>query len=59
MAQTQARMDEYVVYATTAETAVCHMNGCAPQIKERYPLVRTEDLVGQLPPDRRVLTLQM
>ena len=48
MAQTQARMDEYMVYATTAETCGFPTNGYPAQIKERYPLVRTADLVGAI-----------
>ena len=49
MAQTQARMDEYMVYATTAETCSVPYEWLRPaQIKERYPLVRTEDLVGAI-----------
>ncbi|NDH26137.1 MAG: FAD-dependent oxidoreductase, partial [Rhodobacteraceae bacterium] len=49
MAQTQARMDEYMVYATTAETCGVPYEWLRPaQIKERYPLVRTEDLVGAI-----------
>jgi dimethylglycine dehydrogenase len=49
MAQTQARMDEYMVYATTAETCDVPYEWLSPaQVKERYPLVRTEDLVGAI-----------
>ena len=49
MAQTQARMDEYMVYATTAETCgVPYEWLSASQIKDRYPLIRTEDLVGAI-----------
>ena len=49
MAQTQARMDEYMVYATTAETCGVPYEWLSPaQIKERYPLVRSEDLVGAI-----------
>ncbi len=49
MAQTRARMDEYMVYATTAETCGVPYEWLSPgQIKERYPLVRTEDLVGAI-----------
>lgn len=49
MAQTQARMDEYMVYATTAETVGVPYEWLTPaQIKSRYPLVRTEDLVGAI-----------
>ena len=39
MAQTQERMDEYMVYATTAETCGVPYEWLSPaQIKERYPL---------------------
>ena len=49
MAQTNERMDEYMVYATTAETCgVPYEWLSSAEIKERYPLVRTEDLVGAI-----------
>ena len=49
MAQTQARMDEYMLYATTAETVgVPYEWLSADEIKQRWPLVRTEDLVGAI-----------
>ncbi|RMD49276.1 MAG: FAD-binding oxidoreductase, partial [Alphaproteobacteria bacterium] len=49
MAQTQERMDEYMLYATTAETVGIPYEWLSPaEIKERWPLVRTEDLVGAL-----------
>lgn len=49
MAQTQERMDEYMVYATTAETAgVPYEWLTAKEIGDRWPLVRNEDLVGAL-----------
>lgn len=49
MAQTQERMDEYMVYATTAETCgVPYEWLSSAQIKKRYPLVRSEDLVGAI-----------
>ncbi|MCB1337588.1 MAG: FAD-dependent oxidoreductase [Maritimibacter sp.] len=49
MAQTQARMDEYQLYATTAETVgIPHEFLTPAQIRERWPLVRTEDLIGAL-----------
>ena len=49
MAQTDARMDEYRLYATTAETCNVPFEWMTPaQIKERWPLVRTEDLKGAL-----------
>ncbi|WP_050928330.1 GcvT family protein [Aestuariivita boseongensis] len=49
MAQSQERMDEYMLYASTAETCGVPYEWLSPaQIKERYPLVRTEDLVGAI-----------
>ena len=49
MAQTQERMDEYMLYASTAETCGVPYEWLSPaQIKERWPLVRTEDLVGAI-----------
>ncbi len=49
MAQTQDRMDEYMLYASTAETVGIPYEWLTPQeIKERYPLVRTEDLKGAI-----------
>ncbi|WP_407494784.1 FAD-dependent oxidoreductase [Pseudooceanicola sp. MF1-13] len=49
MAQTQERMDEYMLYASTAETAEVPYEWMTPnQIKERWPLVRTEDLKGAI-----------
>lgn len=49
MAQTQARMDEYMLYASTAETCDVPYEWLSPaQIKERWPLVRTEDLKGAI-----------
>ena len=49
MAQTQARMDEYMVYATTAETCGVPYEWMTPtQIKERWPLVNTDDLKGAI-----------
>ena len=49
MAQTDARMDEYMLYSTTAETVGVEHEFLTPaQIKERWPLVRTEDLKGAL-----------
>jgi len=49
MAQTQARMDEYMLYASTAETVGIPYEWLTPaEIKERWPLVRTEDLKGAL-----------
>ncbi|MCL7464448.1 FAD-dependent oxidoreductase [Phaeovulum sp. NW3] len=49
MAQTQDRMDEYMLYSTVAETAGVHHEFLTPaQIRDRWPLVRTEDLKGAL-----------
>ncbi len=49
MAQSQARMDEFMLYATTAETVGIPYEWLSPSdIKRRYPLVRTEDLKGAL-----------
>ena len=49
MAQTKERMDEYMLYATTAETVGVDYEWLSPKdIKARYPLVRTDDLVGAI-----------
>ena len=49
MAQTQDRMDEYLLYSSVAETAGVYHEFLTPkEIKERWPLVRTEDLKGAL-----------
>ncbi|MBU3030277.1 GcvT family protein [Paracoccus marinaquae] len=49
MAQTDARMDEYMLYSATAETIGIEHEFLTPaQIRERWPLVRTEDLKGAL-----------
>ena len=49
MAQTDARMDEYMLYASTAETVSIPYEWMTPaQIKERWPLVRTDDLKGAI-----------
>ncbi|WP_121061489.1 GcvT family protein [Chachezhania antarctica] len=49
MAQTKARMDEYMLYASTAETCDVPYEWMTPaQIKDRWPLVRTEDLEGAI-----------
>ncbi|MDJ0827793.1 MAG: FAD-dependent oxidoreductase [Rhodobacter sp.] len=49
MAQSQDRMDEYMLYASTAETVGVPYEWLSPaQIKDRYPLVRTEDLRGAI-----------
>ncbi len=49
MAQTQERLDEYMLYASTAETINIPYEWLTPkQIKSRWPLIKTEDLVGAL-----------
>ena len=49
MAQTFDRMDEYMLYASTAETCGVPFEWLSPkEIKERYPLLRTEDLKGAI-----------
>ncbi len=49
MAQTQDRMDEYMLYSSVAETAGVYHEFLTPaEIKARWPLVRTEDLIGAL-----------
>ncbi len=49
MAQTEARMDEYRLYATTADSVGIDYEFLTPeQIKQRWPLIRTEDLKGAL-----------
>lgn len=49
MAQTDARMDEYMLYSSTAETVGIEHQFLSPaQIRDRWPLVRTEDLRGAL-----------
>ncbi|ETX15466.1 diguanylate cyclase [Roseivivax halodurans JCM 10272] len=49
MAQTEARMDEYRLYATTAETCNVPFEWMTPaQIKERWPLVNTDGLRGAI-----------
>jgi dimethylglycine dehydrogenase len=49
MAQTDERMDEYMLYASTAETVGIPYEFLTPdQIKERWPLIRTDDLKGAL-----------
>ena len=49
MAQTDVRMDEYMLYATIAETCDVPYEFMTPaQIKERWPLVRSEDLKGAI-----------
>ena len=49
MAQTAARMDEYRLYAATAETVGIACEWLTPaQIGARWPLLRTEDLQGAI-----------
>jgi dimethylglycine dehydrogenase len=49
MARTQERMDEYALYSSTAETVgVPHEWMTPAQIKERWPLIRTDDLKGAI-----------
>ena len=49
MAQSAARMDEYMLYAATAETAGVPFEWLTPrEVGERYPLVRTDDLEGAI-----------
>ncbi len=49
MAQTQERMDEYMLYSSVAETAEVYHEFLTPEeIGERWPLVRTDDLKGAL-----------
>ena len=49
MAQTRARMDEYQLYASTAESVGIPYEWLTPAgIKDRWPLVRTDDLIGAL-----------
>lgn len=49
MAQTDARMDEYMLYSSVAETAGVYHEFLTPkEIGDRWPLVRTDDLKGAL-----------
>ncbi|SPF77857.1 GcvT family protein [Pseudoprimorskyibacter insulae] len=49
MAQTDDRMDEYRLYSSVAETAGVYHEFLTPsEIKDRWPLLRTEDLKGAL-----------
>ncbi len=49
MAQHAARMDEYMLYSSVAETADVYHEFLTPvQMKDRWPLLRTDDLVGAL-----------
>ncbi len=49
MAQSPERMDEFQLYASTADTVGIPYEFLTPDhIKERWPLVRTDDLAGAL-----------
>ena len=49
MAQTDERMDEYMLYASTAETCGVPYEWLTPdEIKARWPLINTSDLKGAL-----------
>ena len=49
MAQTDARMDEYMLYSSVAETAGVYHEFLTPkEMKDRWPLLRTDDLKGAL-----------
>ncbi|SEO06052.1 dimethylglycine dehydrogenase [Salinihabitans flavidus] len=49
MAQSEARMDEFMLYATTAETCGVPFEWMSPQqIKDRWPLVHSDDLKGAI-----------
>ncbi len=49
MAQTDERMDEYMLYASTAETCDVPYVWMTPdEIKAKWPLIRTDDLKGAL-----------
>ncbi len=49
MAQTKDRMDEYMLYGSIAETVGIEYDYMTPaQIKERWPLIRAEDLEGAI-----------
>ncbi len=49
MAQTDERMDEYMLYASTAETCGVPYQWMTPdEIKAKWPLIRTEDLKGAI-----------
>ncbi len=49
MAQTDERMDEYKLYASTAETCGVPYEWLTPDdIKSRWPLIQTEDLKGAI-----------
>jgi dimethylglycine dehydrogenase len=49
MAQSQDRMDEFMLYASTAETCGVPFDWMTPdEIKARWPLLRTDDLKGAI-----------
>jgi len=49
MAQTKERMDEFMLYGSTAETVGVEYHRLTPaQIKERWPLINTSDLEGAI-----------
>ncbi|MGB5864741.1 MAG: FAD-dependent oxidoreductase [Sulfitobacter sp.] len=49
MAQTDERMDEYMLYASTAETCGVPYQWMTPdEIKAKWPLIRAEDLKGAI-----------
>jgi len=49
MAQTQERMDEFMLYASTAETCGVPYVWLTPdEIRQKWPLIRTDDLKGAL-----------
>ncbi|MGR3344142.1 MAG: GcvT family protein, partial [Paracoccaceae bacterium] len=49
MAQTAARMDEFMLYATTADTVGIPYEWLTPKdIKSRWPLIQTDDLQGAI-----------
>ncbi|MGR3484528.1 MAG: GcvT family protein [Paracoccaceae bacterium] len=49
LARTPARMDEYALYASTAESVGVPFDWLTPaQIADRWPLIRTDDLEGAI-----------
>ena len=49
MAQTQDRLDEYMLYASTAETVGIPYEWLSPgEMKSRWPLLKTDDLLGAI-----------
>ena len=49
MAQTDERMDEYMLYASTAETCGVPYTFMTPdEVKAKWPLIKTDDLKGAL-----------